>query len=88
LLTTAAAGEDILFTMPDAQTWDAARLALSAGIDAVEICGVRSTLSGNKSDLSQLSTQNVTNHGGQMPDKKQDLIDQTSTTTESIVAGS
>src|SRR6202035_4848105 len=33
-------------------------------------------LAGNKSDPCQLSTLNVTNHGGQMPDKKQDLIDQ------------
>src|SRR4030081_1674520 len=33
-------------------------------------------LSGNKNPPSQLSTQNVTNHGGEMPDKKQDLIDQ------------
>src|SRR5580692_10668550 len=30
----------------------------------------------NKSDPCQLSTENVTNHGGKMPDKKQDLIDQ------------
>src|SRR5208283_2936498 len=30
----------------------------------------------NKNDARQLSTQTVTNHGGQMPDKKQDLIDQ------------
>src|SRR6202162_5457825 len=31
---------------------------------------------GNKSDSSRLSTQNATNHGGQMPNKKQDLIDE------------
>jgi len=31
---------------------------------------------GNKKDLPQLLTLKVTNHGGQMPDKKQDLIDQ------------
>src|SRR5260370_25009612 len=30
----------------------------------------------NKSDSPRLSPQNATNHGGQMPDKKQDLIDQ------------
>jgi len=35
-----------------------------------------SILTGNKNHSCQLSTQNVTNHGGQMPDKKQDLIDQ------------
>ena len=33
-------------------------------------------LDGNKNDLPQLSTLNGTNHGGQMPDKKQDFIDQ------------
>src|SRR5271163_825838 len=32
---------------------------------------------GNKSDSRRLSTQNAANHGGQMPDTKQDLIDQT-----------
>src|ERR1700687_1082075 len=31
---------------------------------------------GNKNDSCRLSTQNATNHGGQMPNKKQDLIDQ------------
>src|SRR6266566_4746283 len=31
---------------------------------------------GIKSNSSQLSTENATNHGGQMPDKKQDFIDQ------------
>src|SRR5881398_471955 len=31
----------------------------------------------NKNHYCKLSTQNVTKHGGQMPDKKQDLIDQT-----------
>src|SRR6266513_1560246 len=31
----------------------------------------------NKNRYCKLSTQNVTKHGGQMPDKKQDLIDQT-----------
>src|SRR5580658_1444446 len=30
----------------------------------------------NKSGSSQLSIQNVANYGGQMPDKKQDFIDQ------------
>src|SRR5580698_9977301 len=30
----------------------------------------------NKSGSSQLSIQNVANHGGEMPDKKQDFIDQ------------
>jgi 3',5'-cyclic-AMP phosphodiesterase len=30
----------------------------------------------NKSDLLQLSIQNTTNYGGEMPDKKQDFIDQ------------
>src|SRR2546425_5761553 len=30
----------------------------------------------NKNHYCKLSPQNVTNHGGQMPDKKQDLIDQ------------
>jgi Icc protein len=33
-------------------------------------------LDGNKNDLPQFSTLNVTNYGGQMPDKKLDLIDQ------------
>jgi 3',5'-cyclic AMP phosphodiesterase CpdA len=31
---------------------------------------------GNKNAPYRLSTLNATNHGGQMPDKKQDLIDQ------------
>src|SRR4029077_13031025 len=35
-----------------------------------------SNLDGNKNDMPQLSTQNATNHGGEMPDKKQYLIDQ------------
>src|SRR5438552_1817474 len=30
----------------------------------------------NKNDSRQLSIQNATNYGGEMPDKKQDLIDQ------------
>src|SRR6476646_7201802 len=30
----------------------------------------------NKNDGRRLSPQNATNHGGQMPNKKQDLIDQ------------
>src|SRR5712671_3505498 len=34
------------------------------------------TFAGNKSDSCQLSTPNATNQGGQMPDKKQDFIDQ------------
>jgi len=31
---------------------------------------------GNKNYLGQLIALNVINHGGHMPDKKQDLIDQ------------
>src|SRR5580698_9970739 len=34
------------------------------------------TFARNKSGASQLSIQNVANYGGQMPDKKQDFIDQ------------
>jgi hypothetical protein len=30
----------------------------------------------NRNDPHQLSIQNANNHGGQMPDKKQGLIDQ------------
>src|SRR4029077_11532843 len=33
-------------------------------------------LIGNKRESSRLSTQSATNHGGQMPNKKQDLIDE------------
>jgi Icc protein len=33
-------------------------------------------MAGNKSELCQLSTENVRNHGAQMTDKKQNLIDQ------------
>src|SRR5271156_3774726 len=33
-------------------------------------------LDGDKKDLPQLSTLNITNHGGQMPNKKVDFIDQ------------
>src|SRR6266436_4333202 len=36
----------------------------------------RLNFTGNKSDSGQLSPQNVINHGGAMPDKKQDLIDE------------
>ena len=43
---------------------------------AITNCFHHPNISRNKSDSCQLSTQNVSNHGGDRPDKKQDLIDQ------------